>query len=393
MASFRERGDGWEYRIKYKDPATGKKREKSKGGFRTKKEAQLAADEMRRKLELGIDINKEDMLLKDYFQYWFDNYKKGTVSRGTEKTFMQAINIITKHLGYVQMKDLDRGKYQRFINKIAPSFAKSTLQRHNSRWSEAFEEAVMLDIIQKNPAYKVKYPTTTKPIKNKKKNVELEEAKQLMQAMEEDWSRQYQHYKYITYLLIGTGARIGEVTALHLNDVDFKNKIIHINKTFIREDRVWKIKNTTKTGESGERTIGLDDFTLSKMKEWRKIRNEIILRHGLKDVPYFFINEIGDFIKTVNYGDMLRSICKRHKIRHITPHMFRHTHETIMWESGVVDLNFIGARLGDKDKTILLNTYGHLSKISEQTNMDKINQFMERWASGGQGILDKIDKA
>lgn len=391
MASFRERGNGWEYRVKYKDPATGKTREKSRGGFKTKKEAQLAAYEIEKKLELGIDINKQDMLLKDYFQYWFNNYKKGTVSRNTEKNFEQAIKIITKHLGYVRMKDLDRGIYQRFINKIAPNFAKSTLQRHNSRWSEAFEEAIQLDIIQKNPARKVKYPTTTKPIKNKKKNVELEEAKQLLRAMEKDWSHRYQHYKYITYLLIGTGARIGEVTALYLKDVDFKNKIIHINKTFIREDRVWKVKNTTKTGKSGERTIGLDDFTLAKMKEWKKIRNEIILRNGLKDVPYFFINEIGDFVKTVNYGDMLRTICKRHGIRHITPHMFRHTHETIMWESGVVDLNFIGARLGDKDKTILLNTYGHLSKISEQTNMDKINQFMQRWANGGQSILDNVD--
>ncbi len=56
---------------------------------------------------------------------------------------------------------------------------------------------------------------------------------------------------------------------------------------------------------------------------------------------------------------------------HVTPHMFRHTHVTILWESNVSDINYIGARLGDKDKTILLKTYGHLSKRSEQLNYEK----------------------
>ncbi|WP_243355045.1 site-specific integrase [Bacillus litorisediminis] len=51
--------------------------------------------------------------------------------------------------------------------------------------------------------------------------------------------------------------------------------------------------------------------------------------------------------------------------------MFRHTHVTILWESNVSDINYIGARLGDKDKTILLKTYGHLSKRSEQLNYEK----------------------
>jgi integrase len=376
--------DFWEYRIVYKDPKTGKYKEKSKKGFTSKAEAKMAAEEMELKLGLGIDVQKEDMLVKDYLKEWFENNKKNTVSWGTEKTILQAINLCSEHLGFIRMKDLDRSKYQSFINKIAPDYSKSTLQRHNSRLSEAFEQAVQDDIIRKNPVWKIKIPKTVKQIKKKKKNVELEEARELFAAIEQDWSKDYPHYKYISYLLLGTGARIGEITALYEEDIDLNNKVVDINKTFVRENRIWLVKETTKTGESGERRIGLDDYTVEKMKEWKKIRNEILVRLGLRNVPYFFINQKGEFIKTVNYGDMLRTICKRHGLRHMTPHMFRHTHETIMWESGIVDLNFIGARLGDKDKTILLNTYGHLSNRSEQMNMDKINQFMKSWAVFGQ---------
>ncbi|MBC1617833.1 hypothetical protein HB904_16775 [Listeria booriae] len=49
MASFRKRGNKWEYRIIYKD-LNNKRREKSEGGFRTKPEARDAAKREEAKL-------------------------------------------------------------------------------------------------------------------------------------------------------------------------------------------------------------------------------------------------------------------------------------------------------------------------------------------------------
>lgn len=77
-----------------------------------------------------------------------------------------------------------------------------------------------------------------------------------------------------------------------------------------------------------------------------------------------------------NYAIALDTVCKRHNLLHTTPHMFRHTHETILWESNISYINYIGARLGDTDKSILLNTYGHMSKRSELLNNEKVNSFM-----------------
>ncbi len=129
------------------------------------------------------------------------------------------------------------------------------------------------------------------------------------------------------------------------------------------------------------------------MQEWLRLRKQIALRTKCKN-SFLFITELGEFVKTVNYGSNLRKICLRNGLRHTTPHMFRHTHETIMWESGISDINFIGDRLGDKDKSILLNTYGHKSRYSEQLNNEKVNQMMARWTKeqyffpsfGGQSV-------
>lgn len=77
-----------------------------------------------------------------------------------------------------------------------------------------------------------------------------------------------------------------------------------------------------------------------------------------------------------NYVIALDTVCKSHNLLHTTPHMFRHTHETILWESNISYINYIGARLGDTDKSILLNTYGHMSRRSELLNNEKVNSFM-----------------
>lgn len=53
MASFRKRGSTWEYRIRFTDPQTGKRKEKVKGGFKTKKEAQVIAGQIEQEIYLG----------------------------------------------------------------------------------------------------------------------------------------------------------------------------------------------------------------------------------------------------------------------------------------------------------------------------------------------------
>ena len=76
MASFRKRNDKWEYRIRYKE--MGKYKETSKGGFKTKKEAQLAFAKIEEKIANGINMKSSNMTFHDYMYEWLETYKKGT---------------------------------------------------------------------------------------------------------------------------------------------------------------------------------------------------------------------------------------------------------------------------------------------------------------------------
>ncbi|WP_141432996.1 site-specific integrase [Bacillus sp. 03113] len=381
MASFRQRGKGktWEYRISYIDRKTGEKKEATDSGFKSKPEARIAAAEMERKIKNGFDPKASGQTLAEYLTWWFETYKQGTVEFGTEKNIKLHMHMITERIGYMNLKEIARPSYQKFINELSKDYAKSTIQRMNSTISEAFTEAMDLDLMHKNPASRVNYPKVTKTPQKKKKFLELDDYLELIKHAKNDWLKEYAHYLYITHTLVATGARIGEICALMIEeDLDMDKKTLKIDKTLINKQGEYSIKPTTKTGSSGERTIALDDFTIERLKEWIKIRSEIVMK--LKKRPTFlFINQVGDLVKMSNYGSALETLCRRNGIMHTTPHMFRHTHETILWESNISDINYIGARLGDTDKSILLNTYGHMSKRSEQLNNEKVNSFMSAW--------------
>lgn len=383
MASFRKRGNTWQYRISYKDRKTGEKKEAVQSGFKSKPEARHAATEMEQKIKKGYDPGNADQTLGDYLDWWYETYKTGTVTFGTEKNIRLHIRMVKERIGYYNLKEIARPNYQKFINDLSKGYSRTTIQRMNATISEAFKEAMDLDFMHKNPAERISYPKVTKGINKKQKFLELEEYVELISHAKNDWLEEYPHYLYITHLLVATGARIGEICALTIEDIDLNEKRLKIEKTLVRESSVYAVKPTTKTGESGERIIALDDFTVEKIKEWLKIRSEWVMKS--KERPnYLFINQICQFIKMANYADMLRTLCRRHNLMHVSPHMFRHTHETILWESNISDINYIGARLGDTDKSILLNTYGHMSKRSEQLNNEKVNQFMRSW-------LEKIE--
>lgn len=75
MASYRKRGDNWEYRITYYDPITNKRREKTKKGFRTKKEAMVAAAQAEINIDQDFFEKDDNIRLASYLDKWFEDYK------------------------------------------------------------------------------------------------------------------------------------------------------------------------------------------------------------------------------------------------------------------------------------------------------------------------------
>ncbi|MES1054115.1 hypothetical protein FOA24_35715 [Bacillus thuringiensis] len=159
MASFRKRNDKWEYRIRYKE--MGKYKETSKGGFKTKKEAQLAAAKVEEKLANGVNMQNNNITFNDYMYEWLETYKKGSVSPRTYYAYHKNIRkYILPEFGNTKLKDLTRIQYQQFINTLLEKLHKQTVNVIHATVHGALNTAVNeLSILNKNPTDKVQMKT------------------------------------------------------------------------------------------------------------------------------------------------------------------------------------------------------------------------------------------
>lgn len=73
MASIQKRGKTYQFTVSYM--VNGVSKPIRKGGFKTKKEAQIAAVEIEAQLSKGILPHLKPMPFDEYFEKWFKLYK------------------------------------------------------------------------------------------------------------------------------------------------------------------------------------------------------------------------------------------------------------------------------------------------------------------------------
>ncbi|MFY3792156.1 Arm DNA-binding domain-containing protein [Ureibacillus sp. MALMAid1270] len=92
MASVTKRGSTWYYSVNnYVD---GIRKLIKKGGFRTKKEAQVAAMEVESKLQKGLQTQTKDKSFANYFEEWVEIYKANK-HKNTKARYTNSVNVFT----------------------------------------------------------------------------------------------------------------------------------------------------------------------------------------------------------------------------------------------------------------------------------------------------------
>lgn len=125
MASFQKRGDRWQYTIsRYVD---GVYKPIRKGGFRTKREAEIEAIQIEDELYRGVYTEIEDIAFSDYFSDWLDIYKSN-ISNNTKNRYLNTYNTINDYFGYIPIQNITNRKYQIFINEYSKDRANATVK-------------------------------------------------------------------------------------------------------------------------------------------------------------------------------------------------------------------------------------------------------------------------
>jgi len=365
-------GEFWEYRFVFKNPITGKNQEKSKKGFKTKKEAKLACEVAEKDIKDGF--TEENILLKDYIQYWLDSHKKDVIR---DTTYDNKVAQIKKHiLPYfknIKLADVGFKFYQGFIDHMAAQgYARMTIE--NSHWilHSVFNRAIIEKKMKENPA-KVATLKGKKPKAEDMKYIPSDKINDLLFFMKRD--------KFIYYIflktLLETGMRKGEAAGLTWADIDFEKLEININKAMNTQNG-----NFTPTkNKNSNRIISFPARLIPELKELRKIQNENRLIWGEQyEGNLIFCREKGQFLPKTTLHKAFKRIQERAginagfdeegNISFYEIHSLRHTHAVIRLENGT-DMKTLQEHLGHGSYEITANVYSHVSDKMKKKSLDK----------------------
>ena len=220
MASTRKRGKKYYARWIRADKTYGEK-----GGFATKNEAQLYANEEELKVKRGIAIAPkfEKMTFGDYVvNHWRHTL---TVSQQTKIDYQNTLNVhVLPYFGHVKMKDIKLNDVKEWhaalINKPTRSGQRRseyTVQKYVNLFSSVLKHAVDADVLEKTPFSKWKRHKV-KPLR-KATPLEVERAKLLAATLAPRW-------RLLVWIPFFTGMRPSEALGLTIDRIDFMKKEI-----------------------------------------------------------------------------------------------------------------------------------------------------------------------
>lgn len=347
MASFTKRGDTWQYAVSnYVD---GKSRPIRKSGFRTKKEAQVAAAIVEQKLNKGQQVVVKNKSFSQYFEEWIEIFKDGR-HKDTKKRYKTSLDHVKAYFKDKPMQQITRSDYQEFINQFGKGHSKETVRKLNVHVSACVKSAMVDGFIGNDFTNGIELHFTVKAKSEDEKFISYKESVKLYDALLERLALTNLS-SYIILLALVTGMRYQEIVGLTHVDFDFDNNSIDINKT-------WDWKDGTGFGDlkadAKPRKIKVDETSMTKMKEL--IESQSPDRYeGL----IFFSPGKSKVVSNNAANKTLRKVLKELGIDDITMHALRHTHASAMLYDGAT-IQSVSKRLGHASIATTLRYYTHV---------------------------------
>ncbi|MCM3180194.1 site-specific integrase [Cytobacillus horneckiae] len=366
---IRKRGTKWSYTVDIgKDPKTGKRRQRSKSGYKTKKEAQAALAELVNNVEKGKVVEASSRYFNEFTIEYMDKTYKNRVKASTYDRTMSLINThILPWFENIQLKDINPFMVHEFYDEKIKEYTPSYVQRMHEIMRRILYKAFEWELILKDVASRLEPPKKEKTVLDvwSVQNVN-------------DYLKFTKHSRYhpIFYLAAHTGMRKGEILGLSWEDVDFESRKLKINKTLYKITGEFLLQSPKSY--SSIRTIYMDDDLIRVLKKQKVKQNIEKMKFGTvyKEHNMVFAQETGEFINPTAVNQLFTRFIKQSKLPYIRFHDLRHTHATILLQMGV-NPKLVADRLGHSSVKITLDIYSHVLPEMQQNLTDQFSKAMK----------------
>lgn len=219
--------------------------------------------------EKAINVVDKNMTLNEWFDIWLSTCKKNCRS-STKGSYITHYKRIQEELGWRKLTSLNLIVMQEAFNKL-----KTDNARKNSKkiLVDMLNKAVDTDLLVKNVAKQIN-TVIAKEEKKERRVLTIRETELFLEQAKGTF------YENLFILALETGLRVGELSALQWEDIDFKKKVIHVKHTlcyFSKNGKYVFEMHDTKTN-NGKRTIPLTAKAINSLKCQKLQKQEIILK-------------------------------------------------------------------------------------------------------------------
>ncbi|HEM4281692.1 TPA: site-specific integrase [Streptococcus suis] len=348
------------------DQVTGKK-VKTKVTGRTHKEVKQKAQQEKIAFQQDGFTRFQATSIASYqelAELWWESYKY-TVKPNTQDNIKRLLdNHVLPLFGVYKLDKLTAPLIQSIVNKLADKTNKGEsgaylhYDKIHALNKRILQYGVTMQAISSNPARDVVLPRNTQKAKRKKvKHFENQDLKKFLDYLGGlDLSKYRNLYESTLYkFLLATGCRINEALALSWSDIDLENATISITKTLNHLGQI----NSPKS-KASYRDIDIDQATIAILKAYQLRQIQEAWKLGRTETVVFS-DFIHDYPNNKTLATRLRTHFKRAGVSNIGFHGFRHTHASLLLNSGI-PYKELQHRLGHSTLSMTMDIYSHLSK-------------------------------
>lgn len=336
-----------------------------------------ATIELQRKYEQAvkeIDINKV-VTYYDVAMSWLE-HTEPTVKRSTHINHTIYVNKIFTYidkalpiasLTAVTLEDVLHKVY--YVENLSYSYTRATFTTMKAIYKHAKRKKLIPSLIDFEDIEIKKKPFSHSDIaKKQNKFLDAVELKETLMQLSKIDSRISLLFEFVSL----TGLRIGELLALRYSDYDKENATININGTIQYDYKnSSEIKRGTPKNIYSVRNVSLSDRAVSILDSiMLENKRRSLWFEGYVDHGYIFTSSRGNPYDIQFLNRRLKGVHIEGK--HLTTHIFRHTHISMLAELGV-PLKTIMQRVGHNDPNTTLSIYTHVTKSMHDDVINKLN--------------------